>query len=62
MHRAAEAEAVLSNWIAEGKLKNPTHVHDGGKGGIEGAPGGLQGLFGGKNTGKVSPVGFRAKH
>lgn len=53
--RFREGEEALSKWIAEGKLKSPTYVHNGGKGGIEGAPGGIVGLFDGKNTGKVCP-------
>ncbi|KAL7415841.1 hypothetical protein BDY24DRAFT_412776 [Mrakia frigida] len=51
--RFREAEAILSKWISEGKIKVETHVHNGGQGGIEGAPGGIVGLFDGKNTGKM---------
>ncbi|KAL7415842.1 hypothetical protein BDY24DRAFT_380284 [Mrakia frigida] len=51
--RFREGEAVLSKWISEGKIKVETHIHNGGEGGIEGAPGGIIGLFEGKNTGKM---------
>lgn len=51
--RFRQGEEALSKWIAEGKIKVETTVHEGGKGGIEGAPGGLVGLFKGQNTGKM---------
>lgn len=51
--RFREGEEALSKWIGEGKIRVETTVHDGGKGGIEGAPGGLVGLFEGRNTGKM---------
>jgi len=52
--RFREAEAVLSQWISEGKIKAETHIYNGGEGGIEAAPAAIIGLFEGQNTGKVS--------
>jgi NADPH-dependent curcumin reductase len=47
-HRAAEAIAVLSGWLREGKLKDRVDVIDG----FENAPAALGRLFTGENRGK----------
>jgi len=47
-HRAAEAMAVLSDWLREGKLKNRVDVTEG----FENAPAALGRLFTGENRGK----------
>jgi NADPH-dependent curcumin reductase CurA len=47
--RRAQAEAALAGWVAEGKLKAPVEVVEG----FENMPKALEGLFAGKNKGKL---------
>jgi NADPH-dependent curcumin reductase CurA len=47
--RRAQAEAALSGWLEQGKLKAPVDIVDG----FENMPKALEGLFAGKNKGKL---------
>jgi NADPH-dependent curcumin reductase CurA len=47
--RRAQAEAALSGWVEQGKLKAPVDIVEG----FENMPAALEGLFAGKNKGKL---------
>jgi len=47
--RRAEAETALARWVEQGKLKAPVDIVEG----FENMPKALEGLFGGKNKGKL---------
>jgi len=49
LSRAAEANAALSSWFAQGKLKYRVDVVEG----LRNAPAALNRLFDGSNTGKL---------
>ena len=48
MNRFPEAEARISEWIREGRVSYREEMHEG----LEHAPGSLQRLYKGENTGK----------
>ena len=48
-NRRAQAEAALAGWVEQGKLKAPVDIVEG----FENMPKALEGLFAGKNKGKL---------
>jgi NADPH-dependent curcumin reductase CurA len=48
LDRFPEAEMQISRWIKEGRIKYREEIHEG----LEHAPGSLQRLYKGENTGK----------